>query len=337
LLNWFQELQKELHSATKLESAPSRCAPPTANTPIRPGSGEVEKAASGQGSRPPYLFRLYASHYYRGSADASCTIVFANGSFHRELSNQGSSPSFDTERRDKVVEGQLNESLRRLFARRMGPRSAAAQTKADQLAQGCTQETVGIMANGAIIADDHQPRRISLEIVKLISDILEVGGEGRAEVRLRNVGEMPIQIPWSKDSSAIREAPSPDHLDWEQGSLRVVLRDKQNHRIALTSERWLFGSQFVTGSQMTIKPREWITAFLSFKVEDMYHTRSAAEFPIGDAKLFVEWRQARRVWDREKCTWRRAWFDYEGYYRQEQPTTVVQIKQSVSANKAKSD
>jgi hypothetical protein len=111
LLNWFQDLQKELHSATKLESAPSRCAPPTANTtPIRPGSGEVAKVASGQGRRPPYLFRLYASHYYRGSADASCTIVFANGSFHRELSNQGSSPSFDTERRDKIVEGQLNDT-----------------------------------------------------------------------------------------------------------------------------------------------------------------------------------------------------------------------------------
>lgn len=216
--------------------------------------------------------------------------------------------------------------------------TAAAQTKGDQLAPGCTQETVGTMANGAITADDHQPRRITLEIVKLTSDTLEVGGEGRAEVRLRNVGETPIQIPWSKDSSVIRKAPSPDRLEWEQGNLGVVLRDKQNHTIALKSaERWLFGSQFVTGSQMTIKPGEWITAFLSFKVEDMYHTTSPKEFPIGDAKLFVEWQLARREWNLEDCAWNRAWFDYEGYYSQEHPTTAVQIKQSGSADNAKTD
>jgi hypothetical protein len=52
---------------------------------------------------------------------------------------------------------------------------------------------------------------------------------------------------------------------------------------------------------MTIKPGEWITAFLSFKVEGIYHTNSSTEFPIGDAKLFVEWQQARRVWNLESA------------------------------------
>jgi len=124
----------------------------------------------------------------------------------------------------------------------------------------------------------------------------------------------------------------------EQGNLGVVLRDKQNHTIALKSaERSLFGSQFVTGSQMTIKPGEWITAFLSFKVEDMYHSVSSTEFPVGNAKLFVEWEQARREWNRENCVWNRAWFDYDSYYRQERPTTAVQIKRSGSGDSTKTD
>jgi hypothetical protein len=169
------------------------------------------------------------------------------------------------------------------------PEVAETQTKGDQLAPGCTQETVGVMANGAVVSNGGPPPRISLEIVKLSSDILEVGGEGRAEVRLRNVGETPIQIPWSRDSSVFRKAPNPDHLEWEQGSLGVVMVDTQNHRIALKSAvPWLFGSQFATGSPITIKPGEWITALLSFKLEDMYHTNSSKEFPIGDAKLLVE-------------------------------------------------
>jgi hypothetical protein len=185
------------------------------------------------------------------------------------------------------------------------------------------------MSNGVITPDDSQPRRISLEIVKLSSDTLEVGGEGRAEVRLRNTGDTPIQIPWSRDSTVMRKAPNPDHLEWEQGNLDVVLIDKQNHTIALKSaERWLFGSQFVTGSQLTIKPGEWITAFLSFRLEDMYHSATSAEFPTGDAKLFAEWQQARREWNRENCVWNRAWFEYDGYYRQERPTAPIQIKRS---------
>lgn len=215
---------------------------------------------------------------------------------------------------------------------------AAPNAKHEQLAPGCTEETVGIMANGTVVADDHQPRRISVEITKLISDKLEVGAEGRAEVRLRNVGETPVQIPWSKDSSLTREAPSTDHLDWEQSSFTVVLRDKQNHRIALNSgERWLFGSQFVAASQMVINPGEWIIAYVSFNLEDKYHIRSSKDFPLGQAELFVEWQQARRVWTRENCLWSRTWFDYDGYYRQEHPTIAVQIGPSGSADRARKD
>jgi hypothetical protein len=236
-----------------------------------------------------------------------------------------------------VVLGLLTE--RAAFAQQVGvvdltrpdAVQAAAPQNRNQLSPGCTQETTGIMANGYINVDDNQPRKISLEIVKLSSDTFEVGGDGRAEVRLKNLGEKPIHIPWSTDSGVIQQAPNPDHLEWEQGSLEVVLRDKQNHTIALKSAQWsLYGSQFVSGSQLTIKPGEWITAFLKFNVEGLYHTTSPAEFPVGEAKLFLKWGQALRTWNRKNCVWRRAWFDYEGYYKQEHPTAAVQINRSDS-------
>jgi hypothetical protein len=164
---------------------------------------------------------------------------------------------------------------------------AVAEQSGNQLPPGCTQEKRGIMAHGAMKLDDNQPRRISLQIIKLSSDTFEVGGDGRAEVRLKNTSEKPISIPWSTDSSVIQKAPNPDRFEWEQGSFQVVLTDKQNHTIALTSTDWsLYGSQFVSGSQLTIKPGEWITAFLNFQVENRYHAGSLAEFPVGEAKLF---------------------------------------------------
>lgn len=195
-----------------------------------------------------------------------------------------------------------------------GAAPSTASTSVEHLAPGCTQETVGIMANGAVTPNDGHPRKLSVEIVQLSSTTLQVGGEIRAEIRLRNVGEAPIEIPWSKDPSTMKKGPNPDHLEWEQGNLRVVLRVKERHQIVLkSSEQWLLGSQFVAGSQITVKPSEWIEAFLTFKVEDLYNFTSYTEFPIGDAKLFAEWGQARREWSRENCSWNRAWFDYRSY------------------------
>jgi hypothetical protein len=203
---------------------------------------------------------------------------------------------------------------------------AVAEQSDNQLASGCTQGKRGVMAHGAMKLDDNQPRRISLQIIKLSSDTLEVGGDGRAEIRLKNTSEKPISIPWSTDWSAIRKASNPDHLEWEEVSFQVVLRDKRNHTIALTSADWsLYGSQFISGSLVTIKPGEWITAFMNFKIENRYHTSSLAEFPVGEAELFLDWTQAHRIWNRENCVWNTWSFDYMRYYKQERPMETVQI------------
>jgi hypothetical protein len=205
-----------------------------------------------------------------------------------------------------------------------------ARQNITQLSPGCRQPT-GIMANGAVKAPDKQ-KTISLEVVKLSSETLEVGGEGRIEVRLKNVGDTPINIPWSTDSGVIQKAPNPDVLQWEQASLGIVLLDKKNKTIALKTTDWpLYGSRFVGESQLTIKPGEWVTAFIEFKVEDFHQTVNFAQFPVGEASLFVEWEQASRVWGREKCGWSRAWFEYgRDYYKQEHPTIPVQINRSGS-------
>jgi hypothetical protein len=213
-----------------------------------------------------------------------------------------------------------------------------AEQSGKQLPPGCTEEKRGIMADGIVKLDDNQPRRISLQIIQLRNETLEVGGDGRAEVQLQNTGEKPISIPLSTDWSAIQKASNPDHLEWEQGSFQVVLRDKQNHTIALTSTDWsLYGSQLVSGSLVTIKPGEWITAFVNFKVDNRYHTSSVAEFPVGEAELFLEWAQTRRIWDRENCVWNTSSFDYMGYYKQERPTATVQVNGSGSGKSKKSE
>jgi len=215
---------------------------------------------------------------------------------------------------------------------------AVPEQSARQLPPGCTEEKRGIMADGIVELDNNRPRSISLQIIKLSNETLEVGGVGRAEVRLQNTGEEPISIPLSTDWAAIQKASSPDHLEWEEGSFQVVLRDKPNHTIALTSNDWsLYGSRLVSGSLMTIKPGEWTTAFLNFRVLDRYHIVSPAEFPVGEAGLFLEWAQTRRIWNRKNCVWNTSSFDYRGYYKQERPTATVQVNRSGSGKNKNSE
>jgi hypothetical protein len=210
-----------------------------------------------------------------------------------------------------------------------------AERNAAQLPASCTQPTGGFV-DGGVKPPHNQQRTISLEIVKLTGQTLETGGKDRAEVRFKNVGDYPINIPWSTDSGVMQKAPNPDLLQWEQANLGVVLLDKKNRTIALRTAEWpLYGSKFVSGSQLKINPGEWITAFLDFKVEDLYHIVTFTEFPVGEVRLFVEWGQASRTWRREKCGWNRGWFDYDrgGYYKQERPTMTVLIKRAGSSER----
>jgi hypothetical protein len=88
---------------------------------------------------------------------------------------------------------------------------------------------------------------------------------------------------------------------------------------------------------MTIKPGEWTTAFLNFRVLDRYHIVSPAEFPVGEAGLFLEWAQTRRIWNRKNCVWNTSSFDYRGYYKQERPTATVQVNRSGSGKNKNSE
>jgi hypothetical protein len=199
-----------------------------------------------------------------------------------------------------------------------------AQQNVAQLPPGCRQPT-GIMANGVVKAPDKQ-KTMSLEVVKLSSQTFEVGGKGRAEVRLKNTGDTPINIPWSTDPGVIQKAPNPDVLRWDQANLGIVLLEKQKTIVLKTADWPLYGSTFVVGSQLTIKSGEWVTAFIEFKVEDLYHVVNFTEFPVEKASLFAQWEQATRVWGREKCGWSRAWFDYaKDYYKENRPTIAVRI------------
>ncbi|HEX6804341.1 MAG TPA: hypothetical protein VF133_11735 [Terriglobales bacterium] len=198
------------------------------------------------------------------------------------------------------------------------------QQKESPLPPDCTKWT-GIAADGVRRPEDNKARPIRLQIIELNNEEIEVGSDVRAEVRLTNTGTQPIQIPWATDRSVTETEPDPDHVEWEEARFEVVLRDKHNNTILLKSaEAALYGTKFDNGTIITIKPGEWITALMHFRLEDEFRFRTS-EIPMGRSELFLEWKQAFRRRDRAKCGWNTAFFEYRGYYKQEHPTVTVDV------------
>jgi hypothetical protein len=112
LLQWFRDLQKRPPDSVRVEGSPTRCQPlPVTELVTTAETFEAPKPAVGAGNSVQYLFRAYSHHFYRGSVDSTCTIVFGDGSYRREHSNQSGLGA----RKDKVADGQLEiEAIQKL-------------------------------------------------------------------------------------------------------------------------------------------------------------------------------------------------------------------------------
>jgi hypothetical protein len=110
LLRWFQDLQKQRPSATRVKSPRTSCMPPPENQiVVVADSTSVNTGTAADLSG--YFFRIYSDHYYHGRVDASCTVVFGDGHFRRERGGQ----TYMQERRDKITEGQIEaDAVRKL-------------------------------------------------------------------------------------------------------------------------------------------------------------------------------------------------------------------------------
>jgi len=175
---------------------------------------------------------------------------------------------------------------------------------------------------------DNKPRKLRVELVKISTLKLVLGSEITAIAKLQNVDRKSIQIPWSTDFRTISDGQSAYDLAWEVAEFRMSIRDRQNphyyDKLVMTSPP-LYASKFVPGSYLTMKPGEWITAQISFKVAVR---RSFEKLDLGTNKLALEWFHTARTRVVKDCGVTLGYFPYdqpiEAAHRREVAT--VQIK-----------
>lgn len=190
---------------------------------------------------------------------------------------------------------------------------------------GCTEISDGGSADGIIQAEDGEPRDILVEIIKLKNSQATAGSELEAEVRLQNSSKHPIRIPWSTDPALIDNPHDPEHLEWETATFQFSLTNEDEDEITLkSSTAWLYGSKLKEGSELTLQPRDSITALVRLKLEDKTPIEPGP-LKSGYWQLSAEWLQIGKSWQVRDC---RSWthnFLYHEFYRQKSPTVAIRI------------
>ena len=190
---------------------------------------------------------------------------------------------------------------------------------------GCGKISDGGSADGIIQAADGEPRDIVVEIVKLDKAEATSGSELEAQVRLQNSSKHPIRIPWSTDPSIIDNPHDEAHLEWETATFQFSLANEDEDEIALKSlTGWLYGSKLKEGSELTLQPRDSITAAVRIKLEDRAPLEPGP-LKSGNWQLSAEWLQIGKSWQVRDCrSWNRN-FIYQEFYRQKNPPVAIHI------------
>jgi hypothetical protein len=196
------------------------------------------------------------------------------------------------------------------------PVALAATTRAQvdekpESPKGCSKMSGGI-ADGVTLGEDKKPRKISIDLVKISSTKFAIGSEIVAIAKLQNVGEKPVQIPWSTDFRTTMDGQDPDNRFWEFGQFQMSLRHTRNpnyyDRLVTTSQP-LYGSKFVADSNLTLKPGEWITAQISFRIQ--VQNPKFEELNVRQADLAMEWFQTVRTRSVKDCGVTLGYYPYD--------------------------
>jgi hypothetical protein len=94
----------------------------------------------------------------------------------------------------------------------------------------------------------------------------------------------------------------------------------------------LYASKFVSGSSLTVKPGEWITARISFRIA--VQNPKFEEVNLGRAALAMEWFQTVRTRIGKDCGVTLGYFPYDSFYNNENRVEVRNVEIKASGEEA---
>jgi hypothetical protein len=211
----------------------------------------------------------------------------------------------------------------------LGPPALLAPTQREEqpeVPKSCSRMGRGY-ADGVTLGEDKTPRTIKVDLLKMSRTKLALGSEIVATAKLQNAGEKSIQIPWSTDFRTTMDGQNPDNRLWEFGEFRMSVRDRQNpayYDQLVTTSQPLYASKFIAGSYLTLKPGEWITARITFKIA--VQNPKFEKLSVGAAELAMEWFQTVRTRSAKDCGVTLGYFPYDHPFKSLNRRVIAKVE-----------
>jgi hypothetical protein len=193
---------------------------------------------------------------------------------------------------------------------------------------GCKKLSPGIIADGYVPTPDNRPRKLTVEVISAGDAKLALGSTVEAEVLLKNRDTNSIEIPWSTDPYAAMRDQDPSDISWTAATFEFTLANAAGAEIPLVSmTEWLYSSASSPGSQRMLLPGQAVKARVRFKVEDKYPIQPRLR--EGEWRLSATWEQVSRTVHTEDCRVHNGFYQYNGFYDEEDVSLTVQVTAEV--------
>jgi hypothetical protein len=208
------------------------------------------------------------------------------------------------------------------------PNKSAEDGQNVGLPPGCAELSGGGIADGVVLPQDREPRRLTVRIAKIFSEKPALGDEVRAEVELKNTDKRALDIPWTADPDIAYKNQDPWDLQWDAATFIFSLSDAHHHTPALKSQtEWLYGSRQTPASYLTLQPGTSITALVAFQLDAKY----GMELHEGKWSLLAEWHQVSRYRYIKDCGVWNGFYPYRDFYAQTNVPFPIRIGQPTQA------
>jgi len=200
LLHWFQDLQKRRPAAAQVEGPPTRCMPPTMQIAVRVAAPEAARGAAAAVTLN-YLFRFQSRHFIGGRiestrVESTCTIVFADGSYHWEKSDQ----RLGGQQQERIAGGHLEpEAIQELRSVLSSPDLTNSPGSPDSGNSLFYQE--GSLTVLSIPRDSKVQNLIFSTAFNTLGDPLEIGGKSNLRYRVSDEKLLEPLKRWMKGNT----------------------------------------------------------------------------------------------------------------------------------------
>jgi hypothetical protein len=187
--------------------------------------------------------------------------------------------------------------------------------------------------DGAIVRE--VPERVQLELVSVDPPLVYDGTTIIATVRLKNIGDQPILVPWTTPPVEPDTDPKTGAKSWERATIHLTLGIREDRRRSsyLKGEANLTAAPSNRPQQVELLSGQWVDVKFEAAVE-CYSPESWACQPLpadGHAQLTAHWWESLSTHEEEGCS---VWSGhYESRMAESAPFPISYFASSTSGEK----